>query len=78
MALSSKILITFSVLFSDADNFLANQPFGFSNFLIITFSPNFSLRIWFAFPIPSINPNSLAFLPDQNSPENNSTPVSFF
>jgi hypothetical protein len=41
--------------------------------LITTSSPNFSLRILFALPIPSTNPRSFAFFPAQNSPENNST-----
>jgi hypothetical protein len=46
--------------------------------LITTFSPNFFLRISSAFPIPSIKPKSLAFLPDQNSPEKSSISESFF
>jgi len=29
----------------DEDSFLAINPFGFSKFLIITFSPNFSFKI---------------------------------
>ena len=53
-------------------SFLLNQPLDFSNFLIITSSPNLSFKISFAFPNPSINPNSLALLPAQNSPENSS------
>ena len=50
------------------DNFLARKPFLFSKFLIITLSPNFSFKIWSAFPIPSINPSLSAVLPVQNSP----------
>ena len=57
----------------DDDNFLLNQLFCFSNFLIITSSPNFCFNIWFESPISSIKPSSLALFPDQNSPENNST-----
>ena len=50
------------------DNFLAIKPFGFSNFFIIAFSPNFSLKTCSAFPIPSIKPNFRDVEPDQNSP----------
>ena len=44
------------------------KPFGFSNFFITAFSPNFSLKICSAFPIPSISPNFKDADPDQNSP----------
>ena len=54
----------------DEDSFLAMKPFGFSKFLIITFSPNFSFKIWSAFPIPSIRPKPKAVFPVQNSPVN--------
>jgi len=60
------------------DNFLFNQLFGFSNFLIITSSPNFSFKISSALPNPSIKPNSFALDPDQNSPVNKSGLLSFF
>ena len=36
---------------------MLNQLLVFSNFLITISSPNFSLKICSAFPIPSINPN---------------------
>ena len=49
-------------------------PFDFSNFLIITSSPNLSFNISCALPIQSINPKFFALLPDQNSPEKSSTP----
>ena len=52
----------------DDDSFLAIKLFGFSNFLIIIFSPNLSLKICSAFPIPSISPNFKEAEPDQNSP----------
>ena len=57
----------------DEESFWLNQPLDFSNFLITTSFPNFSLRTWWASPNPSINPKSLALLPDQNSPEKSST-----
>ena len=52
----------------DADNFLAIKLFGFSSFLITTSSPNFSLKICSALPMPSINHNFKEVDPDQNSP----------
>jgi signal peptide peptidase SppA len=51
--------------------------FGFSNFLITTFSPNFSFKISSALPKPSIKPKSFALEPDQNSPVNRSGFLSF-
>ena len=65
-----------SIWFED-ESFWLSHPFVFSNFLIITSSPNFSFKISCASPMPSINPNFLALEPDQNSPENNSTSVLF-
>ena len=59
------------------DNFLFNQLFGFSNFLITISSPNFSFKISSALPIPSINPSFLPLDPDQNSPVNKSGFSSF-
>ena len=56
----------------DEESFLLNQPLDFSNFFIITSSPNFSFKTSFALPTLSIKPRSFALLPDQNSPENNS------
>ena len=56
----------------DEENFLLNHPLDFSNFLIITSSPNFSFKTSLALPTLSIKPSSFALLPDQNSPENNS------
>ena len=49
-------------------SFLAIKPFGFSKFLIITFSPNLSFKTWSALPNPSINPSLSDVLPVQNSP----------
>ena len=75
----SKLSIWLSlVLVLVLDSFLLNQLFGFSNFLIVTSSPNFSFKISSALPMPSINPNFLAFDPDQNSPVNKSGLPSFF
>ena len=50
------------------DSFFAIKLFCFSSFLITMSSPNFSLKICSAFPIPSINPNLIDAEPDQNSP----------
>ena len=52
----------------DEESFLAIKPLGFSNVLIITFSPNFSFNTWSAFPIPSISPSFNDVFPVQNSP----------
>ena len=52
----------------DDDNFLAIKPLGFSKVLITTLSPNFSFKIWSAFPMPSTNPSFSEVLPVQNSP----------
>ena len=64
--MASTILSTW--LSIEDDNFLAINPLGFSNFLIIIFSPNFSLKICSAFPTPSISPSFKDADPDQNSP----------
>ena len=77
MAFSSNIFANWSRWSLEDDNFLLNQPLDFSNFLITTSSPNFSFNTWLASPISSTRPKSLALLPDQNSPENNSTSVFF-
>ena len=68
-ALSSIILAILSTwLSNEEDNFFAKKLFGFSNFLIDIFSPNFSLKICSALPMPSISPNFSDADPDQNSP----------
>ena len=69
-------LAIFSIFSSEDESLLDIQLFCFSNFLIITSFPNFSFKTLFIFPISSTSPSSLAFLPDQNSPENNSIPIS--
>ena len=46
---SSRLFKILSIWLSiDEDNFFAKNPFCFSNFLIITLSPNFSLNTWSA------------------------------
>jgi len=72
------MLAIFPILSSEDEIFLDIQFFGFSNFLIMTSLPNLSLRTWFKLPISSTNPSSFAFFPDQNSPENNSSPKFLF
>ena len=71
------MLAIFSTLSSEDENFLDIQLFGFSNLLITTSFPNLSFKTSLIFPISSTRPSSLAFFPDQNSPENNSVPESF-
>ena len=61
-----RVLLNWSSI--EDESFRPSHPFCFSNFLTITSSPNFSFKIWSAFPIPSIKPSLRADAPVQNSP----------